>query len=1193
MNPSLKQISALLLGGAGLALLLIGGPWRYPAPSRILQNPPLQLSGDAARRYLHEGGDGKALMEAVTATQFGLKAQEHSPFDAQSGAGYLAMSHDQNLNAWFSENGVTVRPTLPEAKRDQAWRIDLRLKAYGYGQELSDVPPVTTREVNGNRVEYLRQDQARAPGLSNRKSQIESRKLIEWYENRAEGIEQGFTVNEPPQRRDAVAPSEPLRVLLAVAGDLSARMTDREEIRFEDKHGQGALSYGKLVAVDADGKKLRARMNASADGREIALVVEDAGARYPIVIDPIMASFEKEFDGTQTDSRFGFAVAIQGNTAVVGAWRTDVSVPGTPYSAVDAGLVYVFRRSSSDSSWSLLKNLNGFQDTNDTCGWSVAIDGATVVFGCRGASNLTGAAFLYDISYGVTKVLAAAERSPGDQFGYSIAIDGSDIVVGEPFRTGRNNEAQSGVVQRFRYDSSSQQVTALGLVLENPGFTTNRQMGISVAIEGNIVLAGGPGGNSGKGEVVVADVSIGGAFSLTASDGEAGDNFGESVALSHNTAVIGAYGDDDRGTDAGAAYVFVRNASGQWSQQQKLTSTSSRANDHFSQHAVAIEGNTIVVGADEWDFLADDNAGAVYIFTRDGTVWTQQTELKGGSAYNYGIGVDISGNSVIIGARGADAPGLARAGTAYVYRLDCVPPYDGRTTVTNDKGLPQSTFCPGDSVFFYGGHSGDTGSAVTYQWRRNGVNIPGATSFNYYIGSATASDGGSYDRVTANSCGSDISQATTIVIHSFSLNPTSQNFGVSGSNGIVNIASTGNCSWTAVSSASFITVTSGGSGTGNGTVGFTVAANPSSGQRTGTITIAGLTFNVSQDGTNCAYSIAPTSQTLGASASTNTVNVTAGAGCAWIATSNDPSFLSINSGASGTGNGTVTYTIAANSATTQRIGSLTIAGQTFTVTQAGGGPTVLGNISTRLRVETGDNALIGGFIVTGTQPKKVIVRAIGPSLPFADKLGNPTLELHGPNGLIEANDNWVDSPNKQAIIDSTVPPGNDLESAIVATLPANSSAYTAVVRGGNDTTGIGVVEVYDLDRSVDSKLANISTRGLVQTGDNVLIAGTIVLGQTPQKVIIRAIGPSLPIAGRLADPTLELRNANGNLIRANDNWRTGGQEAEIIASTVPPPNDFEAAIVESLPSNGASYTAIVRGVSNTTGIAVVEVYALP
>lgn len=254
--------------------------------------------------------------------------------------------------------------------------------------------------------------------------------------------------------------------------------------------------------------------------------------------------------------------------------------------------------------------------------------------------------------------------------------------------------------------------------------------------------------------------------------------------------------------------------------------------------------------------------------------------------------------------------------------------------------------------------------------------------------------------------------------------------------------------------------------------------------------------------------------------------------------------------------------------------------------------TTLANISTRLRVETGDSTLIGGFIVTGTQPKKVIIRAIGPSLGLSGQLANPTLELYTGQTLLGSNDNWVDSPDKQAIIDSTIPPANDLESAIVATLPANGAGYTAVVRGFGDTTGIAVVQVYDLDSSVDSKLANISTRGLVQTGDNVLIAGTIVLGQSPQKVIIRATGPSLNIAGELFDPTLQLVNADGAELAFNDNWRTGGQEAEIIATGVPPTNDAESAIVFDLPANGANYTAIVRGANETTGIAVVEVYAL-
>jgi hypothetical protein len=251
----------------------------------------------------------------------------------------------------------------------------------------------------------------------------------------------------------------------------------------------------------------------------------------------------------------------------------------------------------------------------------------------------------------------------------------------------------------------------------------------------------------------------------------------------------------------------------------------------------------------------------------------------------------------------------------------------------------------------------------------------------------------------------------------------------------------------------------------------------------------------------------------------------------------------------------------------------------------------LGNISTRLNVGTGDNVLIAGFIVTGTQAKKIMVRAIGPSLTgFPNPLANPILELRNSSGaLLDSNDDWQQSPNTQAIIDTTIPPSNNRESAIVAEVPANSSSYTAIVRGVGGGTGTAVVEVYDLDRTVDSQLANISTRGLVQTADNVLIAGTIVLGHS-QKVIIRAIGPSLTIPGKLANPTLELYDANGTLLEENNDWVQSPNRQAIIDSTIPPTNDLESAIVRVL--SPAAYTAVVRGASGTTGIAVVEVYAL-
>jgi hypothetical protein len=193
--------------------------------------------------------------------------------------------------------------------------------------------------------------------------------------------------------------------------------------------------------------------------------------------------------------------------------------------------------------------------------------------------------------------------------------------------------------------------------------------------------------------------------------------------------------------------------------------------------------------------------------------------------------------------------------------------------------------------------------------------------------------------------------------------------------------------------------------------------------------------------------------------------------------------------------------------------------------------------------------------------------------------------------LLDFNDNWADSPNKQAILDSTIPPSHNLEPAIVATLDAYNYGYTAIVRGKDNGTGIGVVEAYDLDGSADSELANIATRGLVQSGDDILIAGTIVLGDTTRKVIVRAIGPSLSIAGKLENPLLELRDSNGALLEANDNWLDSPNKQAILASTIPPSSDLESAIVRTLaPGN---YTAIVRGVNDTTGLALVEVYALP
>ena len=252
------------------------------------------------------------------------------------------------------------------------------------------------------------------------------------------------------------------------------------------------------------------------------------------------------------------------------------------------------------------------------------------------------------------------------------------------------------------------------------------------------------------------------------------------------------------------------------------------------------------------------------------------------------------------------------------------------------------------------------------------------------------------------------------------------------------------------------------------------------------------------------------------------------------------------------------------------------------------------NIATRLRVQTGENVLIGGVIVTGTEPKKVIIRAIGPSLSevFDGALADTTLELYEGDTLLVGNDNWKDS--QQAEIEATtIPPSHDLESAVVYTLAPGF--YTAVMGGKNGATGIGVIEVYDLDQAARSQLANIASRGFVESGENVMIGGLIVGGNGSEdaRILLRAIGPSLAkggVADALRDPVLELRDNNGEVVRENDNWEES-QRDEIEATTIPPSDPAESAIIAVLrPGN---YTAVVRGKNDTVGVGLVEVYNLP
>ncbi|MEP7072151.1 MAG: peptidylprolyl isomerase [Verrucomicrobiota bacterium] len=263
------------------------------------------------------------------------------------------------------------------------------------------------------------------------------------------------------------------------------------------------------------------------------------------------------------------------------------------------------------------------------------------------------------------------------------------------------------------------------------------------------------------------------------------------------------------------------------------------------------------------------------------------------------------------------------------------------------------------------------------------------------------------------------------------------------------------------------------------------------------------------------------------------------------------------------------------------------------VVNVSAGPARLPNLSTRAAVGTGDNVLIGGFIVSGTTPKRLLIRALGPSLaPFGvpNPLQNPVLQLRDKNGsVLITNDNWGTALNHQDVSDTGRAPGSPVESAILTTLAPGS--YTAAVSGAGGTSGVALVEVYDQDSGPGSSLLNLSTRGRVDTGNNVMIGGFVLTGGS-RTLVVRSLGPTLTqfgVIGALPDPKLELHNAQGALLDNNDNWQSSPQQAQIQASGFAPPNPAEPALFVTLPPG--RYTAVVSGAGATpAGVALVEVY---
>ncbi|MBL9117968.1 MAG: choice-of-anchor D domain-containing protein [Verrucomicrobiaceae bacterium] len=643
---------------------------------------------------------------------------EHN-FMPVEGGGFQARSKAQQWTAAFDGVGFTAKPKAAD------WKWGLELRSYGFGKQQHSV-------------------QGKSPVLSAQGQRLSSQwgaGLEEWFINDERGLEHGFTLARRPE---GAAPGLALEVVLATRGTLRASVAaDAQTVYFRDAAGAPVVNYAGLKAWDADGKVLPSRFVPSAGGG-IALLVEETAARYPITIDPIAQQAYLKPDQINTFDNFGTAVAVSGDTVVVGAPLEDSSTMGinsTPNEgASDAGAAYVFVRSGGV--WTQQAYLKSSQvNMLDYFGRAVAVSGDTVVVGAEGedsslpginrtpneVASLSGAVYVFVRSAGVwtqQAYLKSSQVTAGDAFGMSVAASGDTVVVGanaeDSSSTGINstpNESANAAGAAYVFVRSgttwSQQAYLKPAVSPNQG---DDSFGYSVAVSGDTVVVGAfmddsstTGINSTPNESATSAgaayvfVRSGTTWSqeayLKASQVNGNDNFGNSVAVSGDTVVVGSKGEDSSTTGinstpnesasaAGAAYVFVRSGT-TWSQQAYLKASQVTASDNFGQ-SVAVDLNTVVVGAviegssttgiNSTPDEGASGAGAAYVFVRGGTTWTQQAYLKAsqvtGSDY-FGISVAVSGDTVVVGAMNEDSSttginstpneDASGAGAAYIF----------------------------------------------------------------------------------------------------------------------------------------------------------------------------------------------------------------------------------------------------------------------------------------------------------------------------------------------------------------------------------------------------------------------------------------------------------------------------------------------------------------------------------------------
>ncbi len=549
----------------------------------------------------------------------------------------VAANRAQRYRTTFRRDGIEI---ASQPVPGQDWRLGVAVTGFGYEGAVRPLPvaePVAER----GRVEYRR-----GP-------------VTEWYQNRPGGLEQGFTIAEPPTRRD-----ERLVLAMAVEGGLRVRVEDAHAASFQDSAGRRRVRYAGLAAWDADGRALGSWLEAG-EG-ELRVLVEAGQARFPVTVDPLFVQEAKLLGNTDPDGAandfFGISVAVSGDTAVVGAYWDDVGAN------TDQGSAYVFARSGT--TWNPQQKLTASDGAaSGRFGFSVTVSGDTAVVGAYGQRS----AYVFvgsGTSWSEQQKLTPSGGAANDGFGYSVAVSGDTAVVGawsDDVGTNADQGSAYAFVRSGTTWSEQQKLTA------SDGAASDR-FGVSVGVSGDTAVVGtvfGDGAIANQGSAYVF-VRAGTTWSqqqkLAASDGSADDRFGISVAVSGDTVAVGANG-DDVGTNAaqGSAYVFMRLGT-IWSQQQKLTASDGGANHDFG-YSVAVSGDVSVVGASA-GFGTTLGSGSAYVFARSGTTWSQQQKLTASDGVNgdsFGIAVAVSGDTAMVGAFSDDVGTNANQGSVYAF----------------------------------------------------------------------------------------------------------------------------------------------------------------------------------------------------------------------------------------------------------------------------------------------------------------------------------------------------------------------------------------------------------------------------------------------------------------------------------------------------------------------------------------------